>query len=134
MERRNVLVQKRPEDRVQGTESSIIKLEKILRQCKKETLTPYHPSAWAEELSKHGLSQKYPCLPEDLIQGFDVGIPLIKKTYSPCNNPSINLLPHAYSEITEKEFLIGQYLGPFSEHEVEDLIGPFQSSPLSFVI
>ena len=59
--------------------------------------------------------------------------PFIKKTYSPRNSPSINSFPEAYSEITKKEFTAGRYLGPFSQHEVEDLIGPFQSSPLSLV-
>jgi hypothetical protein len=136
-EHKNAFGQKSSEDpdhvRVSAPESPIAEHKKLLAQRKRETLTPYRSSAWAEELSYHGLSQKYPHLPGDLIQGFDVGISLINKTYSPCNNLSINLLPDVYSEIMEREFSTGRYLGPFSEREVEDLIGPFQSSPLSFV-
>jgi hypothetical protein len=47
--------------------------------------------------------------------------------------PVYYLLPEVYMEIMEREFTTGRYLGPFSEHEIEDLIGLFQSSPLSFV-
>ena len=142
MEHRNALEQKNSKGHtwlesgcMPAAEGLIIEhgVEDIPAQQEKEALTPYHPNAWVDELSKHNLYQKYPHLPENLIRGFDVGIPLIKKTYSPCNSPSINSFLEAYSEITKKEFAAGRYLGPFSERKVEDLIGPFQSSPLSFV-
>ena len=121
-EHRSALVQKESDSRVYD-----------VGRRKKEALTPYHPQAWAEELSKHGLNGKYPHLPKGLIEGFDVGIPIINSTYSPYNSPSLNVLPDAYAEITEREFTIGRYLGPFSKCEIENLIGPFQSSPLSLV-
>ena len=64
---------------------------------------------------------------------FDLGIPSISQSYVPTNSSSINKLPAEYEEIVEKEFLRGRYLGPFSQAELESIIGPFQSSPLSLV-
>jgi len=46
---------------------------------------------------------------------------------------SIKLYHNAYLDIINKEFGSGRYLGPYSHREVEALIGPFQSCPLSLV-
>jgi len=89
--------------------------------------------AWAEELSKHGLDSKYPNIADDIIRGFDLGIPTINQTYTPLNHTSVNQFSTAYYEIIGKKFTTGRYLGPFSRSEVEILIGPFQSLPLSLV-
>ena len=139
MECRSVLKQKSCEDLSSESgwapvgQNSAASIQNILEQQKKEGLTPYHPSAWAEELLKHNLSCKYLNLPESLVQGFDVRIPTINKSYTPPNNSSLNQFPDVYLEIIKNKFAKGQYLGPLSGNEVKDLIGPFQSSPLSLV-
>ena len=96
-------------------------------------LTPYKPSAWRSRLERHGLLGRYPNLYHSLMHGFDLGIPSISQTYVPANNPSIYKLPREYEEIVDKEFQKGRYIGPFSRADLESIIGPFQSSPLSLV-
>lgn len=95
--------------------------------------SPYVPSAWQDQLIATGLAQKYPNLCHSLSRGFNAGIPKIVCTYVPLNRISQPLHEEALQKHLQKEFAHGRYLGPFSQAEVEDLLGPFQSSPLSFV-
>ena len=104
-----------------------------LEQRRSRGLTPYKHEAWEYELTRHGLTSKYPSLSQDLVRGFDVGIPTINNTYIPPNHPSLSLLPEIYASITQKEFDAERYIGPFTQQELEEIIGPFQSSPLSLV-
>ena len=76
IEHKSALKQKRPKDHTLAVEQG---LKDTLSQQKNKALTPYHSEAWAKELSKHNLSQKYPHLPEDLAQGFDARIPPLLK-------------------------------------------------------
>ena len=46
---------------------------------------------------------------------------------------TLHIYPTVYQEIIDKEYKCGWYISPFSRKEVESLIGPFQSSPLSLV-
>ena len=96
-------------------------------------LTPYAREAWADLLSACGLGERYPSLVQSLAEGFDVGIPRIRITYSPPNHPSVHLLPDVYNSIVDSEFKAGRYIGPFTREQVESAIGPFQTSPLSLV-
>jgi len=105
----------------------------VLRCRRTEPITPYKLSEWRSQLDRHGLLEKYPNLHHSLTHGFDLGIPSISRTYVPNNNPSINKFPAEYEKIVEKEFQKGRYIGPFSRKELEAIIGPFQSSPLSLV-
>ena len=102
-----------------------------LADRKIKATTSYEAAVWHEELSKHGLEGRYPSLVKGINHGFHLGIPPILQTYTPRNNMSIDLHHNAYAENVDKEFQAGRYLGPYSRNEVEDLIGPFQSSPLS---
>jgi hypothetical protein len=96
-------------------------------------LTTYNPSSWSRELSRHNLTEKYPNLVKGITQGFNLGITSITKTYTPQNHISIDIHHDHYMENIDKEFRFGHYLGPYSRSEVEAVIGPFQSSPLSLV-
>ena len=102
-----------------------------LADRKIKAATPYKAAAWHKELAKHGLEGRYPSLVEGISHGFHLGIPVISQTYTPRNNMSISLHHSAYVENVDKEFQASRYLGPYSRNEVEGLIGPFQSSPLS---
>ncbi|KAF5377916.1 hypothetical protein D9615_006695 [Tricholomella constricta] len=108
-------------------------LKRVLEHRKCNALCPYDPEAWERLLHVHNLLDKYPHLPQDFRTGFDAGIPSISVTHAPDNGPSINIYPQAYLDIVEKEFRSGRYVGPVSRAEVEAIIGPFQSSPLSLV-
>ena len=88
---------------------------------------------WDHMLAKYGLLDKYPSIPRSLRHGFDAGIPKIRSTNTPANGPSIHVHTQQYQEILDREFESGRYIGPLSKDEVEELIGPFQSSPLSLV-
>ena len=96
-------------------------------------LTPYHSAAWAEELSLHGLQGRYPLLLHGLVNGFDLGIPAIPHTYTPPNHPSVRALHGVYNDIVLNEFMAGRYIGPFTRSQLEAILGPFQTSPLSLV-
>jgi hypothetical protein len=61
------------------------------------------------------------------------GIPRILQTFTPLNKSSTESLSLIFNDIIQAEFDKGRYLGPFSRDELEDEIGPFQSSPLSLV-
>ena len=105
----------------------------VLRHRKTNPLTPYKPDTWHRQLERHDLLGRYPNLYLSLTKGFDVGVPSIQQTYIPPNSSLINKYPEIYEEIVETEFQKGRYLGPFSRVELESLIRPFQSSPLSLV-
>ena len=84
-------------------------------------------------LLRCNLYVKYPTLVHSLRNGFDAGIRPIYTTFTPPNGPTLLLHPEAYQEMVSNEFKKGRYIGPCTRREVEALIGPFQSSPLSWV-
>ena len=108
-------------------------LRDALEHRKSQALTPYRVEAWESLLRRCNLHVKYPNLIHSLRKGFDAGIRPIYSTFTPANSPSLLLHPKAYQEMVTKEFNKGRYIGPCTRQEVESLIGPFQSSPLSWV-
>ena len=108
-------------------------LRDVLEQRRHEPLTPYNKGAWAEWLSSFGLQEKYPHLVQGFVRGFDLGIPTISCTYIPPNHNSVDSLNNVYSAIIKNEFAAGCYVGPFSHGQLEQVLGPFQTSPLSLV-
>ena len=118
---------------VPAVERPIMGLKVALERRGCKPLTPYIKEAWAELLLACRLEERYPCLVRSLTDGFDVGIPRIRHTYSPPNHSSVFSLPDVYSSITNSEFKAGRYIGPFSRGQLESALGPFQTSPLSLV-
>ena len=118
---------------VPAVERPITELRDALEQRRCEPLTPYNSLAWTKELSRHNLQGKYPHLVQGLVGGFDLGIPQVQCTYSPANHSSVRDFPDVYSSITKNEFTAGRYIGPFTRHQLEVILGPFQTSPLSLV-
>ena len=108
-------------------------LRDALERRRRSPLTPYDRTEWAGHLASAGLEGRYPHLLRGLTEGFGLGIPRIEKTYTPPNHPSVRSLVDVYSKSIENEFTTGRYIGPFSRSELEQAMGPFQSSPLSFV-
>jgi len=105
----------------------------VIKYRKNKALTPYYHETWKTLLHQHNLIEKYPMLLKILQYGFDAGIPNILTMYTPDNSPSLFTNTQQYQEIIDREFDSSRYLRPFSKEEVEDLLGPFQSSPLSLV-
>jgi len=116
-----------------GVETKITELRGVLELRKSQALTPYRIEAWISFLHHCNLFVKYPNLVSSLRLGFDAGIRPIHSTYAPPNSPTLHLHPEAYRDMVSNEFRKGRYIGPCTRQEVEALIGPFQSSPLSWV-
>ncbi|CAA7258927.1 unnamed protein product [Cyclocybe aegerita] len=57
----------------------------------------------------------------------------IKRTFAPANKSSIDTFSEEYNHNVQIEFERGRYIGPASCAEVEALLGPFQTSPLSVI-
>jgi hypothetical protein len=108
-------------------------LRAALERRRREPLTPYIHEAWDRELQCLGLRGKYPSLVQGLSNGFNLEIPTIRRTFTPLNHPSIRSLHSVYSTIVDNELAAGQYISPFSRSQVEAMLGPFQTSPLSLV-
>ena len=116
-----------------GAESRAMEPKTALERRRNEMVSPYKHSAWSAELTRLGLYPKYPIVVSGLRNGFDLGIPYIFSTYIPPNNPSVVHLPDVYNSTVDSEFTAGRYIGPFSRTELEAELGPFQTSPLSFI-
>jgi hypothetical protein len=105
----------------------------VLEPKRREATTPYRHHAWQVELSRLGLLPKYPSIIKGLRFGFDLGIPPILSTYTPPNHPSILQLSDVYNAIAKNEFAAGRYIGPYSHAQLQNELGPFQTSPLSLI-
>ena len=107
--------------------------KRALEHRRLKLTSPYNPHAWHQELSRLGLLSKYPRIVDGLKSGFDLSIPQIHNTFIPPNHSSVPLLPEVYTTIVGNEFATGRYIGPFSHAKLEAKLGPFQTSPLSFI-
>ena len=116
-----------------AAETRITALKDALERRKSKALTPYKVDAWESLLLQCNLLVKYPNLVSSLLKGFDAGIQPIYTTFTPPNSPTLLQHPEAYQDMVTNEFTKGRYIGPCTRSEVESLIGPFQSSPLSWV-
>ena len=116
-----------------GAEGPTTGLRAALEHRKYNPLTPFKKEAWAEQLSSLGLEERYPHLMQSLVEGFDLGVPFIRSTYTPLNHLLIKSLTDVCSKIIDSEFTSGRYIGPFTQSQLELALGSFQSSPLSLV-
>lgn len=95
--------------------------------------TPLVAEEWRTALTNAGLLDIYPRIPDFISQGANAGIAPIPFTFTPPNHPSIVKHQAIFNEIVAIEFQKGRYWGPFSRTELECIIGPFQTSPLSLI-
>jgi len=79
------------------------------------------------------LDRKYTSIVDQLRHGFSVRAPIIARSFTPPNNPSIMLHQDAFNTIIYKEFEKHRYIGPFTRSQLERTIGFFQSSPLTII-
>jgi hypothetical protein len=111
----------------------IMEPKTVLEHRRNRALTPYHHEVWCCMLTEHCLLEKYSSIPHSLQFGFDAGICLVISTFTPDNSPTLYVHTKQYQEIMDHEFSCGRYIGPFSKVEVEELLSPFQSLPLSLI-
>ena len=117
----------------QAVESPVTVPKRALEQKRLEATSPYIHGTWATEFTRLALWSKYPSVVEGFKAGFHLGIPAVHKTFTPPNHPSILHLPDIYNSTIHREFAAGRYVGPFTRAQLEVELGPFQTSPLSFV-
>ena len=97
-------------------------------------VTPFIPDAWDKALHVSGLLSRFHDVPCSIRNGFDMGTsstPL--KTYVPSNHSSSLTHPEEIQSYIHTELSLGRYTGPFSRSKLEQLIGPFRTSPLGVV-
>ena len=118
---------------VQVAEKQAMELRHGLAQRMQMLLTPYKAEAWKSHLIAAGLISKYPSLPEGFVNGFIMGFPKIVQTFTPPNHLYVEALHKYRMQNINHELEVGQYISPFRCDELEELIRPFQSSPLSII-
>lgn len=96
-------------------------------------LHPFNLSKFQLLLCDTFLALKYPTIINSFSTGFLVGVLPISRTFSPPNSSSLQTLYSEFVSIVNKEFELTRYLGPFSQNELTQLLGHFQTSPLSLV-
>ena len=117
----------------QDVATSLMEPRSAILQRRQKPLTPLIADEWEAQLQSSQLLQRYPQIPMFICRGAHAGIPHILHSFTPPNNPSTESLSDIFYDIIQSEFNKGRYLGPFSKEELENEIGPFQSSPLSLV-
>jgi hypothetical protein len=122
-----------PATNAQDAETRLMELRSALEHRRSNARSPYHIEAWERLLAGAGLSQRYPSIVPGLKVGFWAGIPPISSTYAPPNSASANEHSQAFGDIIRSELDKGRYIGPLSGQEVEALLGPFQTSPISII-
>jgi hypothetical protein len=95
--------------------------------------TPLQADKWEQELQAARITHKYPLLAHSIRHGFYVGIPPIHSTFSPPNNINDTTSQSAFDTVMAKELELGRWVGPFSQTELEKLIGLFQTSPIKMI-
>ena len=113
--------------------SPTTELRAVLSHRSRNPLTPYKHDAWRSTLQRLNLHERYPSLANSIQFGFDAGIRRLESSHTPPNSASLSELAHQFQEIQQNEFAKARYLGPCSKLEVEALIGPFQTSPISII-
>jgi hypothetical protein len=106
----------------------------VLERRKQLPQTLYNAEAWERELQHVGLIQRFAKIPEGLRSGFSLDFPSILTVQSPPNRDSISEYQNEFNLIIQKELLMGRYISPFTADVLEQLIGPFQSLPLSIIL
>jgi len=118
---------------VQVVPPPLMALVSALERRKQLPLTPYNARTWELELSSAGLLPRFSKILPGLSQGFVINFPPILRTQSPPNNSSVLSYAAEFNTIICKELAKGRYLGPFPLPLIEQVLGPYQSSPLSII-
>jgi len=108
-------------------------LKAALEHRKLKVSTPYKPDVWQLQLLQAGLFERYSHIPDGMCFDFHLDFPVITSTQSPPNKESLTEYTKEFCNIIESEIKKGRYIGPLTSSQVQQLIGPFQSSPISII-
>jgi len=106
---------------------------RALAQNGLKATSPYKAEAWLFALQKAGLLERYEKVPRGLREGFSFNYSAIRVTQAPPNKDSVVEFADVFADTVAAEIKKGRYVGPFSQDEIESIIGPFQSSPFSII-
>lgn len=95
--------------------------------------TPYKVENWKRALREAGISSEFEHVVDGLRHGFLVGMPSVKRTQAPPNNPSAHEHREHFAKIIKSELAAGRYIGPLTPEAMEAFLGPFQTSPISII-
>lgn len=109
-----------------------MELKIALDRRKSKPLTPYHADVW-QTLQEAGIYQEHAHIVSGLRHGFVIGLPTISSTQAPPNRESVAEFKEEFDRIVEHEIDKGRYIRPISHQDLEELMGPFQSSPCSII-
>lgn len=97
-------------------------------------ITPLRADAWDSLLRSCNLYHIFADIPHSIRSGFDMGVhSSLHTSYTPPNHQSALTLPSIIKNHINNELSNGRYTGPFSKSRLENLIGPFRTSPLGTV-
>ena len=116
-----------------GAELTPTALANVLELRKQQPQTPYNLTEWQREFSLLNLHARFPKILSGLAYGFTINFPPILRTQCPPNNVSISSFDSDFRTIVCKEITKGRYIGPFPLSLIEQVLGPYQSSPLSII-
>ena len=95
-----------------------------------QTKTPYHVDKWHALLDSNNLLSKYRHVPISLQFGFNAAIKyIVVRTFILPNDESISLYHDILKQTVEHEFSVGRYECPFSQQQIEDILGPVPNVP-----
>ena len=97
------------------------------------TQHPYTLEHWHALLQRHPSLQKHAHLLTSFRFGFQLGIRCIIQTFIPPNSSSTCQFASHFQAILREELRAQRIFGPFTQLQVESLIGHFQTSPLSLI-
>jgi hypothetical protein len=101
----------------------------VLKHRKLKVLALYKPDAWESLLCKAGLFATYHWIPDGFRYSCHLKLPQIKRTQIPPNKDSIIVYSKPVNIIIKDELSKGRYIGPFSQGELKDTIGPSSHLP-----
>jgi hypothetical protein len=108
-------------------------LSSVVKPKDSPPMTPYKPNEWHVALESAGLLTQFHDVPTGLCEGFTVDFPIISRIQNPPNKESVNLYLNKFNKIISKETDKKRYLGPFTLPTLVNLIGLFQSFPISII-
>ncbi|OJA19457.1 hypothetical protein AZE42_05675 [Rhizopogon vesiculosus] len=122
-----------PTTSAQAAAPSVMEPSSALVHRRSHPLTPYKADAWERELCHAGVLERFAKIPGGLHLGFKIDFPSIHTVQTPLNRDSINEFPVEFNNIVQNELEKGRFIRPFTTKDLKELIGPFQSSPLSII-
>jgi hypothetical protein len=99
-----------------------------------KVVTPFKRHEWEKSLVKYNLFDRFADIPKGIHKGFDMGVSVqLSHTYTPPNHRSALENTGTIDRYINKEHIARRYSGPFEQKHLEQLIGPFRTSPLGTV-